>query len=739
MQALDPRAVPVPALAAAKERYANAAEALADGNYPLALTDGLEGDAETRALATLMCGAVEPGLERLRRIEDRAPSSRLHEAFALWCLGRTEEGLAVLAGLAGLAGLADGPGRALAAAMGDAPLDVLVFSMPGSDKASAFARAQGFRVFPVSLEPERFGTSMAEILAELPPGAAPVLALSADAFGPYLPTGFHGTGIPTVLWAGDHDFFLATRHDDYAGATAIIANSASEHDEISAIHGVRVAAFPGHETYGWDDRFPEPSQGKTRDILFTGRAFVPYMRDKARFLFRIATLDAPDLEIELIDGYLEDGAYAGALASAKFVPLYWRYGGGIQTRAIDALRQGAFVFSPEAMGAGELLGGRAGGFLDVAPEDPEGEIRAAVDGYDDSRRRHMENRAGYGTAFKALFWPSPARESRFLKYCLFQTLLAPRREAPPAAAPRAFAAELRGYSVNQGTEVHGAIVKANLAVEPKGAVHMNFAALAAFYGAILVQDNQRMGEIALDLFRLGSEAHPRSAALRFNHARALWLFGRRDAARDAFRHLAAAPDLELDGRRDALLSHRVQALAEMFPYGDYYRSVVAGLRGGDDAFAEALDMIRAGAETYLGLDAQEAGDHARALALLRQAAGRSPVNFQTFRLLARSAARNGAEEGEALAAFHAALDLYPPVLADLLPIGVAEELARGREDAALELIRLWVRFQRRRRDGAGRLFAPQPESLAAALAQRHRLDDWTAKSLDLVRAAGEGA
>lgn len=331
------------------------------GNYAAAYLSAGGGDSRIEALATIMCGAVGPGLDRHADWGLETPADRLFRAYGLWCMDAGSAAADCLTPLDGTP--LEAPGRQLRDAIGRRSLDVVLFSMPGGGKWQAFQEIAGFRVFPVSLTPAQFGIGMAEVLAGLPDDADPVMAISMDAYGVYLPRDIGSSGLPLVVWVSDHDYFLATRFDDLAAATVIVVNSAQEHAEIARVYETRVASFPGHESYNAAAADAEPSDDKRYDILFTGRAFVPYMADKARFLAAIATDGDPAAEIAIIDEYLDADAYAAALAAARHVPLYWRYRGGIQTRAIDALGHGAFVISPEPQNCGQLLGGAAAGFF----------------------------------------------------------------------------------------------------------------------------------------------------------------------------------------------------------------------------------------------------------------------------------------------------------------------------------------------------------------------------------------
>ena len=192
-------------------------------------------DPTLEALSIIMSGAVERGLSQLSTGPSEMPLEQLYKAYGLWCLNRGGEALECLSGLD------ETPLRDVAAnllaALGQPEIDVLLLHMPNSDKAADYTEVPGFRIFPVSISPDAFGITMAEVLAGLPPGARPRIALSIDAFGPYLPLNFSEAGLATVFWVSDHDYFISTRYADLAAADVIIVNGANEFSTTPYLDG----------------------------------------------------------------------------------------------------------------------------------------------------------------------------------------------------------------------------------------------------------------------------------------------------------------------------------------------------------------------------------------------------------------------------------------------------------------------------------------------------------------------
>jgi tetratricopeptide (TPR) repeat protein len=331
-------------------------------------------------------------------------------------------------------------------------------------------------------------------------------------------------------------------------------------------------------------------------------------------------------------------------------------------------------------------------------------------------------------------WSAPEREARYLKFCLFQAILAGRRQRY-GSEPAFTSVEQRGYNPAVGPQIYTRIARGNAEVESPIAANFIHAAAAAFYAAILVPRATQIAGMALDFYRAGVAAFPQSLALRFNAARAFWTFGLRAEAIDAFRAIVEQlPDLSFDARTDALLSHRIRVLADMFPYGDFYRAAVS-VPDPRSRTPGPREFVASAALGYLAADLLERGEPQAAVALLQRAVERCEVNVAAWRLLARALAKAGASAARVREAFYRTVNLYPAELIELLPVGLEAELADGRTGPAARLLRQWVLMRARVRDTQGRPMAASADAIAAAERYRAVLTDWTAKLLDRMVAA----
>ena len=220
--------------------------------------------------------------------------------------------------------------------------------------------------------------------------------------------------------------------------------------------------------------------------------------------------------------------------------------------------------------------------------------------------------------------------------------------------------------------------------------------------------------MALDIYQIGLDAYPKSLMLRFNYARALWVFGRRNQAAEQFQIIPGnALDFDYDPRIDAILSHRVQDMANMFPYGDYYAAAVKGGNG-------PRKIIASGAYTYLAVHLRDHDDLENATSLLQKAVTECPVNNAAWRYLAMTLN----DPKEVLEAFYQAVNLYPPELDDLLAMGVKAAVAMGADDDAVEMMRKWIMVQLR----TGQ--SNNAEAIRTVKEHRSMISDWTGAAFD---------
>jgi hypothetical protein len=253
----------------------------------------------------------------------------------------------------------------------------------------------------------------------------------------------------------------------------------------------------------------------------------------------------------------------------------------------------------------------------------------------------------------------------------------------------------------------------------------------ARYGAFMRGPLQADAQAALlDAFDHERSHHPGAVVPAFNKARVLWQIGRRNEAVQLFTEILSMP--AAPGGcvpTDFLLSHLVSSLSSLMPYHAYYQGMVLDCANRDPTYPRAHSVIAATCLTYLSLDSSQnsrfdEGAHyaAQALALCNR---HHPAAWQ----LTKAAFAANRPPQDILRAFLAASDLYPPLINELLPIGIDVMERQGLDDLAQTIVRKWLytqsriefvpphrrRIPRQTLDCATRYFSTLPDPLKVTL------------------------
>ncbi|MDP6430134.1 MAG: hypothetical protein QF393_19135, partial [Rhodospirillales bacterium] len=232
----------------------------------------------------------------------------------------------------------------------------------------------------------------------------------------------------------------------------------------------------------------------------------------------------------------------------------------------------------------------------------------------------------------------------------------------------------------------------------------------------------------------GVETFPGNLVLRFNAASVQWSVGLKgEASANFMAVIDRESELEFDATKDALISHRVRAISDLFPFGDYH----AACAGHDSGGANPRSILKCAAMTFLGADALDEGRIDQAIELLEAAALLFGRSAPVWRLLARARLADGSDAAAVRQAFYRAVNLYPGELPGLLEIGLEAELADGRSDQAADILRKWTLLASRVTSEDGQGYGISPETLAVAQTHCGLLGDWTRSRLDSILSADQ--
>ncbi|NQV54695.1 MAG: hypothetical protein HQ503_02450 [Rhodospirillales bacterium] len=649
--------------------YASAGDALDAGDYYAALERSRrEGAVELEGVALLMCGWIEKGLKILEGISTPSSATRLHQAFGYWCLERDQEALAILEESSALRSLVESKSQRLLLIAGAHTQRAVPTIFPSDLDIRAFVWGPGESAPPIS-----------DILED---DWQPDLIIVFDVYGNRIPDGLYDLDAPVIFWTYDFDFHLTRQYDDLARADIISCAFSGEHYLLNNIYAGRVVTFPTHDVYTPRMRDSECSGERDLDIVHTGVSFSSLMRGKAQFLFSLAALDDPELNISIRNGFLEVGEYHALLARAKYVVSFDRLSGGIQTRAMDGLSAGSAVLGPAGRPANSILDGSGAKFCELNLETMSlsaGELFEAPDLHVPDNSSKIKNTV---TAIEQIFPASPEREVRFIKRCLFQSiLLGSKVKFSETSAPEP--SSIIGPHSTDENAGHSRICIQTLR------------ALELFAANPL--DADARAKVDAIMTHAGDE-YPASIPLNFNIGRYLWAADRKDDAAEMFKRLYSHIDDGLfDPKHDDIRIHFLPLNAEMTPFEEYYNALSKDLSTGDWAASSARAVVAATAQCYIGLYHLQLEDNARGIEALQKSMELWPAHFPAARLLAKAMYADGQSEAETLDALLYAAELFAPYLTELLPMITQLMGKLGDDEGAKMTVKSWCNFITRTR------------------------------------------
>jgi hypothetical protein len=630
------------------KRFPSARGAFSNGDYELAAHMAeAENDAQTLAMARIMCGRVESGLEELENLDNLDDEAHITEAFALWTLERNDDAKTAIEKIIGKEWLETA--QNLKSLIQAPTLNVLVYFNENSRASAPLNPGENFAIQAINTDlanTELLENNIASKQFDL------ILCLHT------IPENMHKRVAqfegPLVTVINDSDMNIPAHAPMLSRSDCILVGTSYEHYYLEEIYRARTTSFPGMRLNNRPKVEPVAKDNIEYDISFTGRAFKPYWPDKAKILFRIAAMDNPDIRIRILDGFLDSDEYDRILQKSRFNILTNRYGFSLMHgRTLDALWQGCQVIGYGAIPPDSYAPALEQECWFVTEENVETEIKEILKKTDVP----LQSRADTLNEF---FVDDPSNDHRTIKYALLQTILKSRNQERPARI------EPKTHAINCLNSVQ------NLLKTPF---------------------DENLRGLAIEQHQKAINAHPKGIIITFNYAQLLWTLDRREEARQVFQELKEwMPEGELDPQRDFLISHRFPIFNEMVPYHSYYMACIKYLAAGSLDATSIRNVLMSIINNYLALGSAQADNLGHAKSLLEDSLEQCSENGSAGHLLAKVLFALESPAEQIWNSVRQAVEIYPLYLNDLLPFGLDALERLGENEHAAKLARQWVYF-----------------------------------------------
>lgn len=402
----------------------SAADAFRAGDYQFA--ERRTEDPIRRGLALVMIGNPLDGLPLLDRLDPAAPETSEDAAcilaYAHWHLGENEEARLILR-----ARLASHPGDAKARDFLDllegGPIPFL-FETGRPELRESMPRTEGFEATVVAENPtptefeERARKARFHFRYDF---GAPGLRERPDLAA--MPA------CPSFLYLTDPDVHVLTRFGGMRRFDTVIAATSHHAAELGALLDLPTVSAPffgglsaTHPSLGIaDDPFGDEGE-RPVDLYFSGAVATPIYHEKPARFFALSGLPAR-CRCAFHDRTFPLAEYRDRLAAAKFAFVSVRMPGNVNTRAIQALGQGALVLCEAGSGLTDYFPGPEHGVLTYRPDAVRSDIEAHLARYREYRARVAANWPAIRDRLTRLFPDTPRAETLWLRYLAFLTVL----------------------------------------------------------------------------------------------------------------------------------------------------------------------------------------------------------------------------------------------------------------------------------------------------------------------------
>ncbi len=607
---------------------------LESGNYA-AIALGPEVEAWEYYAAHGLIGNAKRALDGLARFS--RPEARFYSAAACWIDGDDRGAAAFLQGL-------DSPrAKKFRALVVKPAIQVLAQMPPQPGLASSLLQGAADGRFVIrNLGGDIRIPPYADIHQLVPTGFTPDFFICREIEWMPLAHNLNELDCPLFGHTEDYDIHCQAVLPWYRLFDEIITCGPHEWQSLHEMLTVPVSTFP--KAYGLPAALPaRANDNRDIDLFLSGTMVHPYHPDKARFIFDLLGLEDEALKIQVVAGHLSEREYWELVARSKMSVPYVRFDGSMPTRGLEALAMGSAL----ALQAGSVLRAYVGENEGVFAYTREpGELIKTV--IKISREwATIKSRATRGGDYIRKEFSQRRVSSQYLRYLTFLASKSyqPRQIPPPEMRQKRTIFHLGWFhscafyncTLHRSIELHRSLAASyehpHFMIDIARDTLLSYAqAVMPAVAAHLTQRGQpppavpEMLDLALGLYAIGVEQHPRSLVMQFNWFRAALHFGSDEAKAKAIemgRRMTLAPlaGWDSDVFEDVF---PWDFSGDFFNYRSYFDAVIDSVRRGETKNAGLYALIMASVNYYLSFQLSDP-------AFARQAVALDP-NFALYQL-----------------------------------------------------------------------------------------------------------
>ena len=686
---LSPNFERKPSLADIVEKYRSAREAFERGNYYVSLIKAQkEDDSNIEAASMVMCGS------RVKSVEKALKKGSVEYLFAKWCYENTKINTHLLS--------KDPKFTTLANILRKRKINIFYFAGPHTETAIPQIDLPDISVASKIVKRDEIIISLKNVL---PKNWIPDVIIILDIYGYRLPNDLYTSKIPLIFVPYDFDFQLQRQFEDLNRASLIVSNSAYEHILLEGIYGGPISAYPTFVALSQQLEANKHIPKKDIDFFHSGVSFNPLMREKAQFLFRIATIDNPKLKIIINEEFLPKFEYQSYMQRAKFIPIMSsRNHGGMLSRSMDSLSSYTFPLHGVRDAPIQLFNILKSYITLSSHSTLEKDVFRSLLDFDEKWDNYKKSLEDIRSEISSTLLTSEDGKIKFLKFCIFEIF----HRSAFKKKPNSKNDNLRANSIVG--------VKNSIKYARKNMSHRLYS--LSIYNAIEQALRNSQPAATKDSIRAyykeAKQKFPNSLAINFNFARYAWLINNTDEAVDIFTAIYREKEsLMFEPETDLVWLRLFSALSELMPIQDYNIAVSKELADGRSECAAGKNIIISTCLVYLALNKLRQKEYKEGLKLLDKALHLYSEHFPAARLRIKTLYAIGTDWKKSANAFKKAIELYPPYLTELLPLGVSIKEKLGQEEEAVDLVKTWVYFITRYNSRKGNNHAILPDTWRA--------------------------